>query len=84
MPGYEQRYCQADTRADESEGEHVVFNTKEAAAFLKTSEMVIQREAKFGNIPGRKLSNQWRFSRQALLEWLKGDEPIIEDAPWLF
>jgi excisionase family DNA binding protein len=84
MPGYEQQHCQGIAGEVESAGEHVVFNTKEAAAFLKTSELVIQREAKFGNIPGRKLSNQWRFSKQALLEWLKGDDPMIEEVPWLF
>ena len=54
-----------------------VLTTHEAARFLQTSEIVVQREAKFGRIPARKLSNQWRFSKVALLEWLKGEEKML-------
>lgn len=29
--------------------------------------------AEAGELPGRKLGEEWRFSRRAVLDWLSGD-----------
>ncbi len=30
----------------------------------------MQRQAKAGRLPGRRIGKEWRFSRSVLLEWL--------------
>ena len=53
-----------------------VLNAEEAAEFLGFSLYTLREKAKEGEIPGRKIGREWRFSRQQLLEWIEeGSRP---------
>jgi excisionase family DNA binding protein len=47
-----------------------VLNTKELAGWLQVSEDAIEELAEAGDLPGRKLAGEWRFAREAVLDWL--------------
>jgi len=47
-----------------------VLSGEQAAELLQVSPEVVQRLAARGELPGRKLAGEWRFSRAALLAWL--------------
>lgn len=47
-----------------------LFTFKEAAEFLKISEKTFIKVLQENNVPSRKLGNQWRFSKQALIQWI--------------
>jgi excisionase family DNA binding protein len=47
-----------------------VLTAAEAAQLLRVGEGTVRELAARGDLPGRKLGRQWRFSRLALLEWL--------------
>ena len=49
-----------------------VLDLAEAAELLRVLENDVQALAESGEIPGRRISSAWRFSRQALLDWLGG------------
>ena len=44
--------------------------SQEAAEFLRVPLLTVQRQAKAGRLPGRRIGKEWRFSRTVLLEWL--------------
>jgi excisionase family DNA binding protein len=48
-----------------------VLNAEEAAEFLGFNPYTIREKARLGEIPGRKIGREWRFSRRRLLEWLE-------------
>jgi excisionase family DNA binding protein len=50
-----------------------VLNAEEAAEFLGFNPYTIREKARLGEIPGRKIGREWRFSRRRLLEWLEED-----------
>lgn len=52
--------------ADEPE----VLTPQQAADFLQVPLLTVQRQAKAGRLPGRRIGKEWRFSRTVLLEWL--------------
>ncbi|MDX6381250.1 MAG: hypothetical protein QOI57_2274 [Rubrobacteraceae bacterium] len=53
-----------------------VLTTDEAAEFLGFNPVTIRLKARLGEIPGRKIGKEWRFSRRVLLEWLEeGSRP---------
>lgn len=47
-----------------------ILNSREAAEFLRVGPETVIREARAGRLPGRRIGKEWRFSRNALLEWL--------------
>lgn len=49
-----------------------VLDLREAAILLGLDERVVADEAAHGNLPGRRIGGQWRFSRAHLLAWLGG------------
>jgi excisionase family DNA binding protein len=51
-----------------------VLNVDQAAEFLGFSAYTVREKARTGEIPGRKVGREWRFSRDQLLEWLRTDE----------
>ena len=51
-----------------------VLNAEEAAEFLGVNPYTIRQKARLGEMPGRKVGKEWRFSRQALLQWLAGGD----------
>ena len=49
-----------------------VLTTDEAALLLRLDGPTLIDLAQTGQVPGRRVGNQWRFSRAALLGWLAG------------
>ncbi|MBT3295467.1 MAG: PTS transporter subunit EIIA [Verrucomicrobia bacterium] len=47
-----------------------VMTLQEVAAYLKVSEKTILRMIQAGELPGLKVSNQWRFVRAVIDDWL--------------
>lgn len=54
--------------------EKEVLNADEAAEFLGFNPVTVRLKARAGEIPGRKLGREWRFSRRQLLEWVEGGD----------
>ncbi len=50
--------------------EEPVMTLEEIAGHLKVSEKTILRMVRAGDLPGLKVSNQWRFLRTAIDDWL--------------
>lgn len=49
-----------------------ILTLKEAADLLQVPSRVVREAASKGEIPGRRIARQWRFSRYALHQWLSG------------
>ena len=47
-----------------------VLTPGEAAALLRVDEAAVVEAAEHGDLPGRRLGGEWRFSQAALLVWL--------------
>lgn len=47
-----------------------VLTLDEAAAYLRLASEVVERQATQGQIPGRKIENEWRFLKSAINDWL--------------
>lgn len=47
-----------------------VLTAKQAAELLQIERELLVHLAEQGQLPGRELAGQWRFSREALLRWL--------------
>lgn len=60
-----------------------ILNVEEAAEFLSFNPVTIRLKARLGEILGRKIGKEWRFSRRALLAWIKGTEPRLADMTML-
>jgi excisionase family DNA binding protein len=50
-----------------------VMNVEQAAVLLQVDDKIVLDLAEAGELPGRKLGNTWRFSREAVLAWLAGE-----------
>jgi len=48
-----------------------VLNLRETAEYLRVCEATVYPYAKKGKLPGRKMGNKWRFSKQALDRFLE-------------
>lgn len=51
-----------------------VLTTDEAAALLRIHINTLRELAAAGNIPCRKVGNAYRFSRNAVLDWISGSK----------
>jgi len=51
-----------------------VMSPKEVAEYLGISKVTLYKLLKNGEIPGRRLGYQWRISKAALDEFLKGEK----------
>jgi excisionase family DNA binding protein len=49
-----------------------VLTAAQLADFLKIDEETVRKLAQRGELPGRKIGRDWRFSRAAILDWLAG------------
>jgi excisionase family DNA binding protein len=49
-----------------------VLTPAQAAELLQVGEEELLELAEAGNVPGRRIGEQWRFSRPALIAWLAG------------
>ena len=47
-----------------------VLTVDELAAWLQTDAATVTKLADDGELPGRKLGEEWRFARDAVLDWL--------------
>lgn len=61
-------------RAATQVGEPDVLTLGQLAELLQVDEKTVRSLAAKGDLPGRKLGRQWRFSRQAVLDWLANPE----------
>lgn len=43
----------------------------ELATYLKIAKSTLYKLAQEGKVPGQKVGKHWRFSRQAIDEWLR-------------
>ena len=50
-----------------------VLTLEQLATLLDLDLEVVRKLAEQGDVPGRKLGEQWRFSRAAILVWLGGE-----------
>lgn len=57
-----------------------VLDLAEAAQLLRLSPQQVERLARGGQLPGRDVGGQWRFSRSALLAWLGGAGPAASSS----
>lgn len=51
-----------------------------AAELLAVDTATVIELAEQGEIPGRRIANQWRFARQGLLDWLSRTDPETQPA----
>jgi excisionase family DNA binding protein len=51
-----------------------VLSPAEVAELLQVEEPLVQKLADSGELPGRRIGKEWRFSRSAVLEWLGAAE----------
>lgn len=58
-----------------------ILTAEEAAEFLGFNPVTVRLKARSGEIPGRKIGKEWRFSRTALLEWLREGEDSERRGP---
>jgi excisionase family DNA binding protein len=42
----------------------------ELASWLQVGDDAVTELAEAGDLPGRKLAGEWRFAREAVLDWL--------------
>jgi excisionase family DNA binding protein len=47
------------------------MGVKELARYLGVAEITVYRLVEKGELPGRKVGAQWRFSKEKIDEWLK-------------
>jgi excisionase family DNA binding protein len=52
--------------------EREVLTLEELAELLSVDVEAARGLAEAGELPGRKLGDEWRFSRRAILDWLSG------------
>jgi excisionase family DNA binding protein len=52
--------------------EQEVLTSQQAADLLQVKCELVERLASEGELPGRRLGSEWRFTRSALLQWLAG------------
>ena len=50
--------------------DHEILNIDGAAAFLGVSVKTFSKVLREGDVPGRKVGREWKFARQALIEWV--------------
>ena len=49
-----------------------VLTPVEAARFLRVKKTKLLKLAQLGEVPARKIDDEWRFLRSALEDWLRG------------
>ena len=52
-----------------------IMNSAQSGQFLQIEEHNVIELAEAGRIPGKKLGPVWRFSREALVQWLATPDP---------
>lgn len=52
-----------------------ILTLEDLAEYLKLPAATLQQEADRGQLPGRKIGDDWRFLRAAIDDWLRADAP---------
>lgn len=50
-----------------------ILTLEQATAFLQVSTRTLQRLVRDGQMPGRQVGSQWRFDREQLRQWVRGE-----------
>lgn len=50
--------------------QHSVLTLREAASYLRVTQTSLEKLAEDGDVPGMSVDGKWRFTREALEEWL--------------
>ncbi|MCP4572809.1 MAG: helix-turn-helix domain-containing protein [bacterium] len=50
-----------------------ILTLEQAARLLQVSTRTIQRMVKDGRLPGRQVGSQWRFDREQIRAWVRGE-----------
>lgn len=50
--------------------QHSVLTLREAAAYLRVSQSALEKMSLEGDVPAMSVDGKWRFTRQALEDWL--------------
>jgi excisionase family DNA binding protein len=59
-----------------------LMTVKEVAALLRVSPQTLYKMLEQGSIPAVKIGSQWRFDREKIKDWLKGQTgPAANGAP---
>jgi excisionase family DNA binding protein len=53
-----------------------VMNVTQTSELLQLEPGIVLGLAEAGELPGRKLGTEWRFSRSAVIAWLAGTSQI--------
>lgn len=56
-----------------------VLDLEELAVLLRFDANAVRALAEAGELPGRRLGEQWRFSRAGVLAWLGGESARVTD-----
>lgn len=48
-----------------------ILTLEEASEYLRLPVEIVSRQANQGNIPGRKIEDDWRFLKVAIDDWLR-------------
>ncbi|MDP9377525.1 MAG: helix-turn-helix domain-containing protein [Actinomycetota bacterium] len=51
-----------------------ILTAEEVGALLSLEPEQVNAAAEAGELPGRKLAGQWRFSRKVVMNWIEGAE----------
>jgi excisionase family DNA binding protein len=54
-----------------------IMTTKELAEYLRLHEVTISKYAAGGQIPATRIGRLWRFDKEAIDKWLRGDQKIV-------
>lgn len=61
----------------ESEIKNEVWDTQEAARYLKCTPQTVSRYAKAGKIPGEQIGTEWKFSSIALYQLVSKNKKVV-------
>lgn len=69
------------TGAAQAVSDREVLDLRETAEMLRVAPGVVRELAESHRIPARRVGDDWRFSRSALLDWLKGEQAANDPSP---
>ena len=56
-----------------------VLTIEELAAYLKISKSTLYKLVREGSLPCKKVGKHWRFHKNAIDEWLKGQPNVVHE-----
>ena len=51
-----------------------VLTLEETAHYLRLPKEIVERQAAYGQIPGRRIEDVWRFLKAAIDDWLRSQD----------